>query len=151
MGDKDLVEKVCADIDAMGRARADATRHDLTLERAEDDESELDVDVGRARAVADHAIGDLEDVEEADAEAEVEDYLNGKGGNECWPVREVGGKRKEGTLLAYLALIWSSSASTVFLEKSSGSTMTRSVKELCGGREVSGVGAGEEDRGGLRG
>ena len=75
MGDEDLVEKVRANVYSARRARRDPTGKHLAFERSEDDQPELDVDVGAAAAVADMAFRDAEDVEEADAESEVVDYL----------------------------------------------------------------------------
>lgn len=80
-----------------------------------------------------HALRHLQDVVETDAESDVVDYLLRRRQLSSVGVRGLAPSvRWVSTLFAYFRLIWSSSASTVRLLKSSGSMTTRSEKEVCG-------------------
>ena len=94
--DENLVKEVGANVDAMLRRGRDAASHDFALERAKDDQSEFDchttayisqpsqhrmgggsgtIDMRRSTSMANHALRDLEDVEETDTQAQIVDYL----------------------------------------------------------------------------
>ncbi len=75
-GNNDVLEELGAHIQSSRRAFLDDGGDDFSLERAEDDHAELDVDVEIAGAVADETVGCFEDVVHADAEADfLDDFV----------------------------------------------------------------------------